>query len=440
MVNQPDRRIFKERRRIITAKGGTGGINVRAELIFTGTELLTGQVLNTHGKYLSDKLSEMGIEVVLHTTVGDDWLMLAEILRTALGRSDIIIITGGLGPTTDDLTKETVARVLGLSLKLDKNIMKRLQRYFEMRGVKMPQSMVKQAYLPEGATTLDNPSGTAPGIFLKKGNKTIFILPGPPVEMKAVFEKSVITNLKKLADTGSVIKNRLFKLTGIAEATVQDELKNFSMSPKIKFAYLAKPGQVHVKATVRSKNNKEADEILKKVAEQLYARFGKHIFGENDDKLEVIVGKLLEQAGKTIGLAESCTGGMIGAFLTDVPGSSKYFLGGITAYDNSVKEKTLGVAKEVIERFGAVSRQAAESMAIGARRVLGSDLGLSVTGIAGPGGGTAEKPVGLVYIALADASSIKCKKYYLPGERLSVRRGAVNTALNLVRLYLLGMA
>lgn len=384
---------------------------MRAEIIITGTELLTGEVINTNAQYLGQQLSQLGVEVILHTTVGDCWKRMAEVFRQALGCSDVIITTGGLGPTTDDLTKETVAEVLELPMTLD-----------------------------EAARVLTNPVGTAPGVLLEYQEKLIICLPGPPFELIPTFATSVIPYLSKLVGRSKWTISRLFKLTGISESVVQDRLKDLCLLENPHISFMAKPGEVHVRITGNAEEPDKPPKMVDELAEKVHTRLESFIFGVDNEVLEDVVGNLLAETGSTIALAESCTGGLISARLTEIPGSSRYLLGGVVAYDNKVKEEILQVPRHVLENRGAVSEQTAVAMAQGVRKLIGADFGLAVTGIAGPGGGSLEKPQGLVFIALAAPDSTGCRKFLFPGERAAVRQGTANAALNMVRLYLLDKA
>lgn len=410
---------------------------MKAELIFTGSELLLGHIINTHGQYLGRRLSETGIEVVLHTTVGDDWERMAAVLRQALDRSDLIITTGGLGPTTDDLTRETVAAVLGLPMLLDRESLASIQDFFARRGLAMLESVEKQARFPAGAVILPNGKGTAPGALIEKNGRTIVMLPGPPDELVPMYEMSLAPLLAEKAGRGMYTKYKVFKLTGIAEAAVQDQVSDLGGQGDPGIAYVARPGEVQVRVSARGADADEAEKRVSGLAEKVRRRLAGYIFGYDDEVLEEVVGELLLESGLRIGLAESCTGGLIAARLTNIPGSSNYFMGGVVSYSNEMKVKVLGVPEGILDRHGAVSKETAAAMAGGIRRLAGTDLGLAVTGIAGPGGGTPAKPAGLVYIALAAPDSACCRQYRFPGERPAVRQGTVNAALNMVRHYLL---
>lgn len=411
---------------------------MKAELIFTGTEVILGHILNTHAQYLGVKLSGMGIEIILNTTVGDSRELMLSVLRQALERSELIIITGGLGPTTDDLTAEVVADVLRVPLIQDQESLHAIKDIFQSRSMNMPQSNVKQTYFPQGSIILPNGNGTAPGALIERNNKIIILLPGPPHELKPMFEDSVVPLLSGKISSSEVVKYRIFKLTGISESAVQDLLKDLGGQGNPGIAYMAKPGEIQVRISARAADDEQAEGLLEELSGKIKLLLDKYIFALDEEILEEQVGKLLLENGLTLGTAESCTGGMIASRLTDIPGSSEYFKGGIVSYTNEVKNRVLGVGQEILNTFGAVSGETAGAMARGAREKTNADLGLSVTGVAGPGGGTAKKPRGLVYIALAAADKVICREYHFAGSRAAVRQGSVNSALNLLRQYLTG--
>lgn len=406
---------------------------MRAEIIFTGTELLLGQVLNTHAQCLGQELAALGVEIVRHTTVGDDWEGLTSALREALRRADLVITTGGLGPTSDDLTLAAVADVLGLPLVLNETVLSWIKEYFARRGQAVPENLTRQAYFPEGAIVLPNAAGTAPGCIVEKEGKIIVSLPGPPRELTPMFEDHVVPFLSKRLARGGVLNFRVVRVTGIAEYAVQDLLRDLEGKEKVQLGYIAKPGEVHVRIAAVGRDAAEAQQLVSGMLKEVRARLGDYIFAYDEESIEEVAGKLLAAKGYTIAVAESCTAGMVAARLTDVPGSSAYFMGGIVAYDNKVKEKILGVQTEILRDKGAVSPETAAAMAEGVRRLLCTDTGIGITGIAGPTGGTPEKPVGLVYIAVAVPGQTVVKKYNFPGRRFAVRQGAANAALKMLR-------
>lgn len=409
---------------------------MKAEMIFTGTELLLGQSLNTHAQYLGRKLYELGIEVTLHTTVGDDWDRMAMVLRQALERSDIIITTGGLGPTSDDLTKETISEVLSLPMILHEESLASIKQFFISHDNEMPDSTVKQAYFPKGSIVLPNHCGTAPGAILEtpQGNIIIF-LPGPPWELEPMYENFVVPYLSKLTGRGEVTRFTTIKLTGIREDNVQELLNGLDGIDNPEIAYIARPGEVHVRISAHAKTAEEADELVKPLAEQVRQRLYPYIFAMDDEKIEVIVGDLLKQNGKSIAVAETATSGMVGSRICDIAGCSKYFKGDIVCYNPEVMSKVLSIDPEQIKKQGAVSEWCAITMAKRVRKLLNADIGLAVTGIAGPAY-IENKPIGLVYIALDADDGTRCREYKMPGRRMAIRQGSVNASLKMVRHHL----
>ena len=410
---------------------------MQAEIIFTGTELLVGEVLNSHAQYLGRRLTEMGIEVIQHTTVGDYWGRMGLVLLQALERADLIFITGGLGPTIDDLTKETVAEGLELDMKLDEASLLAIREHFANRGMEMPDNNTKQAYFPEGARILPNTRGTAPGAIVEEDKKAIIILPGPPWELETMFEKSVVSYLNSLPHRGTLCTSKTFHLTGIGESTVQELIDDLCGMANPEIAFLVQPGVVEVRVTGQGATLEEATNLVHNLSDQVRRRLFQYIFAEDDERIEQVVGQLLLDAGLTIGVAESCTGGLLEARLSEIPGASRYLMGGIVAYNNQVKENLLRVPSDMLAQFGAVSRQTAIAMAEGVRRELGCSIGLAVTGVAGPTVSEG-KPVGLVYIALSSPTGTCFREYRFPGERKAIRNGTVNAALKMAKHFLQG--
>lgn len=411
---------------------------MQAEIIFTGTELLLGEVINTHAQYLGRELAGLGIEVTLHTAVGDNRDTLKKTLQDSLYRTDLLIVTGGLGPTEDDLTGETVAELLGLEMVPHEGTLRRLEHIFNRRRMPMPVSMQKQAFVPRGAVVLTNSAGTAPGLIITSGRKNIIMLPGPPRELQAVFEGHVRHFLEQVAGRGVVMYTTLLKVAGLSESQVQDRLQEMHVPGNPAISYVAMPGEVHVRVTARTSSEPEARRMAKEMAARVETELGDYVFGRDDELLEETVGLLLLERNMTVSAAESCTGGQIMKRLTEVAGSSRYFVGGIVSYSNELKINLLGVSGKLLACYGAVSEQTAGAMAEGVCRVTGSSIGVGVTGIAGPEGGTPEKPVGLVYIALASGDKVFCQRHIFPGQRTGIRAGATNAALNMIRRFLLG--
>lgn len=409
---------------------------MNCELLSVGTELLLGEILNTNAQYLSVELAKLGISVYYQTTVGDNPKRLTEAVENALNRSDMVILTGGLGPTVDDLTKETVAEYFGLKLVRDKRSEERIVGYFKKIHADTVPSNFKQADMPEGCIVLDNNNGTAPGGIIEKDGKIAIFLPGPPFEMKAMFEESVYPYLRKMCI--EQLYSRELQTFGIGESRLEHILmpviKN-QTDPTI--APYAKEAGVMLRLTTKAKSFEEANEKFDPVEKKITELAGDIVFGYGEDGLQDAVYRLLKEKDVKIATAESCTGGMMGEFLTSVPGISDYYEMGVVTYSNDVKTKLLGVREDTLKAHGAVSEETAKEMAVGILKKSGADIGVGITGIAGPGGGTKEKPVGLVYVGLADSKgNVTCRQLNLSGSRDRVRRITVKHALNMVRLHI----
>ncbi|HWQ88836.1 MAG TPA: competence/damage-inducible protein A, partial [Desulfitobacteriaceae bacterium] len=408
------------------------------EIISTGTELLLGQTLNTNAQYLSAQLSVLGIEVYYHTTVGDNPKRLENILRQALQRADLIVTTGGLGPTADDLTKEIAAKVLGLEMFLDAGSLEEIRHFFAAHKREMPASNLKQAYFPQGAKIFPNKLGTAPGAIINKDDKTIVILPGPPFEMQPMFEKYVLVELEKLIGPDRKrMKMRILKIFGISESALEEVLDELLSQNNPAVALVAKRTEINIQLAAKDVDEQAALKTLDTIEQTIRSRLGNKVFARDKETMVSVVGQALRSHKYTMSTAESCTGGLVGATLTQEAGSSDYYLGGVISYANSVKENVLGVRSTTLQSVGAVSRETAQEMAEGVCRLTGADLAISVTGLAGPGGGSETKPVGLVYIGLASAKGTEVRKFQFYGGRDSVRQLTVMAALNMVRQYML---
>ncbi|WP_088186222.1 competence/damage-inducible protein A [Desulfosporosinus sp. FKA] len=413
---------------------------MKAEIVATGTELLLGETLNTSAHYLTGKLSSLGIEVDYHTTVGDNSERLEQVLRQAINRTDLLVTTGGLGPTADDLTKELVAKVLNLEMEFDQNSLNNIKEFFGRRKAPMPSSNEKQAYFPKGSKILPNPIGTAPGAIIEKDGKTVIILPGPPFEMQPMFEHYALPELQRIIGPDSERMNeRVLKVFGIGESAIEEVLSDLMHLPKLSMALLAKRAEMHIRLVARGTEatSQEALDSLNQAEDEIKKRLGDKVFGCDQETMIGIVGQTLKKNHLTISTAESCTGGLIGAALTQESGSSEFYLGGAVSYSNSLKQQLLGVNEMTLQEFGAVSDEAAREMAEGIRQKSGSDLAISATGIAGPDGGSDLKPVGLVYIGFASAEKVYAKKFQFYGERESVRQLTVQAALNEIRQQML---
>jgi len=403
---------------------------MKAEIIAVGTELLLGQIVNTNARDLAAGLSDCGVGVYHQTVVGDNPGRLKEAIGDAYKRVDLVILTGGLGPTKDDLTKEIIAEYFGRKLVLHQPSLDRIKEIFERMGREMNETNEKQAYMPEGCIILENNCGTAPGLIVEEGEKIAILLPGPPKEMNPMFENKVKPWLKE--KTGSIIKSRTLKMIDIGESNMAAAVSDLMDGENPTVAPYAKEGESELRITAMAKTEDEADSLIEPVAKEIYARLGEYIYGEDDTTLvEALVKKLIEKK-LTISTAESCTGGLIASEITSVAGSSEIFGSGYVTYANTAKMKMLGVKDKTLADFGAVSEQTAKEMAEGAKAASGADIAVSVTGIAGPGGGSAEKPVGLVYIALADNDGTIVQKLNLDGSRDKVRGRTVKNVLKMV--------
>ncbi len=410
---------------------------MRAEMLSIGTELLLGQIVDTNASYIAQRLAEAGIPLYFKDTVGDNPARLAQTLRLALSRADLLICTGGMGPTEDDITSAGVAEAFGVPLELREEAKATLEAFFLARGRPMTPNQFKQAMYPVGATLIPNPTGTAQGFILERDGKTAIVLPGPPNEVYPMWRETVAEYLR--TRSGMTIVSRTLRFCGIGEGALEEELKaiiHAQDNPTV--APYAKLAEVHIRVTARAADEAEAWRLIDPVVARIRERAGQYLYGVDEETLEEVVGRLLRARGLTLAVAESCTGGLLGGRLTNIPGSSDYFLGGIISYSNAVKEAVLGVPAATLAAHGAVSAETAGAMAEGARRVTGADIGVSVTGVAGPGGGTAEKPVGLAYLGLAVADRpTQAVRLTFWGDRPTIRARCVQEALVRLRTLLL---
>lgn len=409
-------------------------IHMKSEIICIGTELLLGNTVNTNAAFLSEELAKLGINVYYHTVVGDNPDRLAGVISNALERSDLIITTGGLGPTSDDITKEVITKALNKELVLNKEELERLKSFFKQINREMTANNIKQAYIPENSIPVRNHIGTAPGIIIESDKNTVIMLPGPPSEMKTMYTREIMPYLKSKSE-GSIISTTI-KFFGIGESSLEEALIDLienQSDPTI--APYAGEGEVKIRITTRTPDGLPGD-ALKNTVKVIEDRLDKYIYSYNEETLEEVTAKYLMESNLTLAVAESCTGGRISSMLTSVPGISKSLLGTVVSYNNDVKAKLLGVKEETLKNHGAVSRETAIEMAAGARKACNADLGLSVTGIAGPSGGTPQKPVGLVYIALSTDDGIFCWERRFSGNREKIQNYSAKNALNYLRLYL----
>lgn len=407
------------------------------ELISVGTELLLGNIVNTNANYLSKKCAELGFALYYQITVGDNEERLCEVLRSALQRSDIVILTGGLGPTQDDMTKEAVAKVLNRELIMDEVSRDRITSYFKFRNKGNSGSVTnnnwKQALKISDSIVVENNNGTAPGYIVEAEGKTTILLPGPPFEMLPMFEDSIFPYLKQKQD--KVFLSKMIKICGIGESKAETDILDLIESqsnPTI--APYAKNGEVHFRITAAANSSEEANELLKPITDELFRRFGSNIYSTREEEtLEEVVVKLLLQKKYTLSTAESCTGGLLTGCLVNVSGVSEVLKEGFITYSNEAKMKYLGVNENTLIEYGAVSKETAKEMVIGTVKATGSNAALAITGIAGPEGGTPIKPVGLVYIACYVNGKVTLQEHYLKGNRQKVRELSVIYALDLLR-------
>ena len=405
------------------------------EIISVGTEVVSGDIIDTNAPFISKELVSLGIDTMYRTSVNDDDATILEVLSIAKKRADLIITIGGLGPTYDDFTKEEVAKVNGLGLVRSKEIEEKLRAYFEKTGRTMTENNLSQADIIEGSKIIDNDNGTAPGILLEKDGKTFILLPGPPNELKPMFVNKIKPYLKD--KTGKYILERCIKLSGIGESFVEAELKDLIDStdnPII--ATYAKIGETQIKITATGKDLSEATKIITPYLEKIEARFSKNIYGYDDDTLPKKVVEYLKEKKLKVAFCESCTGGYISKTITDVPGSSEVFDCGIVTYSNEMKANLVGVSPIALKNKGAVSEEVAAQMAKGIRTLSKADYGISVTGIAGPDGGTDEKPVGLVYMGISTKNTTITKKLNFRGNREKIRLSTVNAVMSTLIEYL----
>ncbi len=415
-----------------------------AEIICVGTELLMGQTLNTNSQFLAKEMVSLGIASYHQVVVGDNHERLAEQIRESASRADLIILTGGLGPTTDDITMGVAADVAGKELVFDEESFKNITEYFRKMCRNMPKNNRKQAMLPEGCTILKNNNGTAPGAMFEYACPTdedpdrvvhFVLLPGPPSEMSLMFTEQVRPLLEKMSDTKFVTK--FVHLFGIGESDAADRISDLidnQTNPTI--APYAMTGECYFRITQRIEKGEEEKDLITPIIDTMRERFGQCIYEVGDRPLKQVAYDLLLEKGKTVCFAESCTAGMVSSEFVDIPGASQVFMGSVVTYGNKVKSNLLGVSTDVLDNLGAVSRECAQEMAEGARKLLGTDIAVSITGIAGPTGESAAKPVGLVYLAISDENGTEVKEVHLSGNRMRVRRVAVLHAFNMIRMRL----
>ena len=404
---------------------------MNAEIITVGTELLLGQILDTNSVYIGKTLAEAGIDLFYKTSVGDNVPRLKSAIEAACARAEIVIITGGLGPTVDDITREAIAEVTGKALVLDASLLKQIKSFFEKRNLLMTESNQVQAYLPEGAGIIENKNGTAPGFIMAHSGNTIIAMPGVPHEMHAMMENSVMPYLyEKMGGTVFSIKSKTLHIGGMSESAVNNKIEDlFINSKNPSIGILAHWTHIDLRLTVKTDSQKNADKVLNELKEKIYERLGGNIFGEDEETIELAVSKLLMAKHLTLSTAESCTAGLLSYKLTNMAGASGFFMGGVSVYSNEIKTSILGVNEKVISEFGAVSAETACEMATKCREKFKTDIGVAITGIAGPEGGTQSKPVGLVYVALDIKGKVQFFENRFGTGREIVRSRAAQVAL-----------
>lgn len=410
------------------------------EIIAIGDELTSGRVLNTTSYFAASQLFAAGHEITAMVTIGDDPDIIGRTLQEALQRADFVVVTGGLGPTSDDLTNEAVSSALDRPATFYPEVLKKIQACWKEAPATLRGALEKLAWLPAGAHALHSEAKTA-GYFLVHGGKPIFFLPGVPHEMKSLLLETVITRLAVWeGDEVRQVRQKVYKVVGMAEADINRRLAHLEgRDPRVRIGYYPVFPEVHVSLTASGASARETEAVRERVDGQIAEALGSAVYGHDSDTLEAVVGALLGKQGQTLALAESCTGGLIGHTITRVAGSSAYFLGGAVVYSNGLKERFLGVNREIIMRHGAVSPETARAMAEGVRRATAADYGLAVTGIAGPGGGSGEKPVGTVHIGLAAPEKTRVAHFSFCGDRWQIQALACQAALDLLRRHLLGL-
>jgi nicotinamide-nucleotide amidase len=411
-------------------------IIMKAEILAVGTEILLGDIVNTNAQYIAKRLADLGIAVYHQSVVGDNRERLLEAYALAFSRADLVITTGGLGPTKDDLTKEVTFEYFGKQSVVHEPSLKIIENYFKDMDRPMAKSNVKQAYFPLDALILPNNNGTAPGCIIEENAKTVALLPGPPREMKPMFEEAVVPYLEKFAQ--GVLVSKVLRVVGVGESTAAEMLEDIldnQTNPTV--APYAKDGEVTFRITAKASTNQEGTRLIKPMEALIRSRLGNNIYGEGNTSLENVIGEMLVNKKLTIATAESCTGGMVASTLINYPGISSVLMEGIVTYSNDAKINRLGVKAETLDKYGAVSPEVAAEMAQGIAKIAGTYIGISTTGIAGPGGGTIEKPVGLVYIGLCINGKVKTKMLKLSGDRQKIRERATMKLLDLLRRELL---
>ena len=406
-------------------------------IITIGDELLIGQVINTNVAYIAKQLNNVGVEVKRALTVGDDEEEILKSFKEGFEQFDIVLVTGGLGPTHDDITKKAICKFFNTDLVTNEEALDNIKRLMQQRNIGWTKAAEEQALVPRGATVIPNKHGTAPGALIERDHKYFIVMPGVPYEMESMVDKFVVPFFQKKS-RGKVVLHRTLNTTGIAESFLAERLGNLEeLLGDAKLAFLPSPSGVRLRITMVGNDRGLCESTIKQIELQIRVKVGKYIYGSDDETLEEVVGKLLAERKLKLAIAESCTGGMIAHRITNVPGSSNYFERGVVVYSNQSKVELLGIPQETIVVHGAVSKEVAQAMASGVRRIANTDIGISTTGIAGPTGGTPEKPVGLVWIGFSDSKETIALKFHLGDQRLRVKERASQAALEMLRRKIL---
>ena len=419
---------------------------VKAEILTIGDELLRGEIVDSNKAFLSDRLLGLDVQTRHHVSVCDDPEDMIDTFRRADARSDIVLVSGGLGPTRDDLTADVLAQTFGRKLVLDEAVLEKIRAFFRGVGREMTDNNAKQAWVPEGAEVLPNPIGTAPGFFLETGAAAFFCMPGVPRELERMMDEQVLPRIAKLpaggarsSEKGVIVRAVLLRTFGMGESTLDDELKDIAASGDVSLGFRTSFPDNYLRPLARGASAEDAEAKLARVCDAIRERLGPLVYGEGDDTLPMVVGRLLRERGQTLAVAESCTGGLVAERITEVAGASDYFAGGVVAYADASKQALLGVPEAILTEHGAVSEPVVRSMAEGVRECFGSDFGIAITGISGPGGGSSEKPVGLVHLALARQGETHADQFVFPLDRVRHRMLPAQIALDWVRRALLGV-
>lgn len=413
---------------------------MKAEVLTLGDELLRGEIVDSNKSFLSERLLSLDIETCFHSSVRDEPTDMIDAFQRAAARARIVLVSGGLGPTRDDLTAEVLAKTFGRRLVLDPAALETIREFFRSVGREMTENNAKQAWFPEGAEVLPNPIGTAPGFMLEESGALFFCMPGVPRELMRMMDEQVLPRIARRAGaSGRVVRAALLRTFGMGESALDAELADVAREGAVTLGFRTAFPDNYLRPVARAADAAEAEALLAAACRVIRERLGAIVYGEGDETLEAVVGRLLAERGRTLAVAESCTGGLIAQKLTDVPGSSAYFLGGVVAYGNAAKRDLLGVPAKLLATHGAVSDEVARAMAEGARARFGADLAVATTGIAGPGGGTPEKPTGLVHVALADGVRTHADHFVFPLDRQRHRTLTAQLALDWVRRSLLSL-